>query len=292
MIKKLLLLLLVLVSVSACSANLNENKLTGNLSYLERDNLTKVVFTETTLETSSYEDAIEKLFGKLCHPSDNSLVSAVPKSIHLLDSSFKDGVCSLTLSPTYNKLPPDERVALNFALMKTMLSLPNAKALSVTCDGRTVTFTESSFISEAPQTYYNSYLANLYFVNSDYTDATLLRRSVSLSGEKGLERSVIELLMSDSGTDSAISPFPKGTVLNDVYLDGGTCIVDVSSKFITAAKHSKEQETTILFSIVNTLTELPKIDSVKFLINGSDGFGYIYYDISAPLTNSKELFED
>ncbi len=292
MIKKFFILMLLIASFTACTSGPNDNTLTCKLSYFEHNNPNQIVFTESHLKALTNNDAIKELYSLLSHPSDRKFVSAIPKNVHLLDSSYDDGICNLTLSPTYNDLSADARAALNFALSSTMLTLPETRSLAITCGEETLTFAADSFISTLPQTYYDSYVVNLYYVNKDYTDAVPTEKTIQLSGEKTLERAVVELLMAGSGSADVISPFPTGTVLNDVYIDGGTCIVDVSSQFITSAKHRKEEETTILYSIVNTLTELPKIDSVKFLIDGNDGYGYVYYTLSAPLTNAKELLED
>ena len=61
---------------------------------------------------------------------------------------------------------------------------------------------------------------------------------------------------------------PDGTVLHDVKIDKSCAIVNVSNEFLNF--ENEENKLKIINSIVNTLTNLKEINSIKFLINGEE----------------------
>ena len=62
---------------------------------------------------------------------------------------------------------------------------------------------------------------------------------------------------------------PQGTSLLDINVkDDGLCIVDFSSELLGDASGEVITGELMVYSIVNTLTEFPTIDSVEFRIEG------------------------
>lgn len=61
---------------------------------------------------------------------------------------------------------------------------------------------------------------------------------------------------------------PEGTALHDIRVEKSCAIINLSSEFLNY--ETEENKLKIINSIVNTLTNLKEIDSVKFLINGEE----------------------
>lgn len=57
-------------------------------------------------------------------------------------------------------------------------------------------------------------------------------------------------------------------------LFGDTIMLDLSENFINNHPGGAELESATIYSIVNTLTELTEVNSVKFLINGEENRGF------------------
>ena len=51
-------------------------------------------------------------------------------------------------------------------------------------------------------------------------------------------------------------------------------LVDLTEEFINGIQLGAEEESKIVYSIVNTLVELTEIDSVKILIDGREGVAF------------------
>ena len=68
--------------------------------------------------------------------------------------------------------------------------------------------------------------------------------------------------------DYTVKIIPEGTILHDVTVENSIAIVNVSNEFLNY--ETEENKLKIINSIVNTLTNLKEVDSVKFLINGEE----------------------
>lgn len=77
---------------------------------------------------------------------------------------------------------------------------------------------------------------------------------------------LMNLLIKGPQSSSLKKLIPDGTVLHDVKLEGSCAIINVSNEFLNY--ETDENKSKIINSIVNTLTNLKEVDSVKFLING------------------------
>ena len=81
---------------------------------------------------------------------------------------------------------------------------------------------------------------------------------------------LVNLLIAGSENEKLESPIPEGTKIYGCYIEGNTVIVDLSKEFIENAPSGIDEESTIVYSIVNTLTELNEVSNVKFLIDGEE----------------------
>lgn len=61
---------------------------------------------------------------------------------------------------------------------------------------------------------------------------------------------------------------PEGTALHDIKVEKSCAIINLSSEFLNY--ETEENKLKIINSIVNSLTNLKEINSVKFLINGEE----------------------
>lgn len=85
---------------------------------------------------------------------------------------------------------------------------------------------------------------------------------------KNPEKQIMELLIKGPQSSSLKKLIPDGTVLNDIKIEGSCAIINVSKEFLNY--QNDEEKYNIINSIVNSLTNLKEIDSIKFLINGEE----------------------
>lgn len=85
---------------------------------------------------------------------------------------------------------------------------------------------------------------------------------------------LINMLITGPENEKLESAIPEGTKVNKCTLKGNTVYIDLSKEFIDNAPSGIDEESTIVYSIVNTLTELNEVTGVKFLINGEENLQF------------------
>lgn len=118
-------------------------------------------------------------------------------------------------------------------------------------------------------------IVTLYFKEKDQKN---IKSEARLVDSKELLREPYKVLIGmlvegpkDSKLETAI---PENTKVLKTELKGSTVIIDLSEEFINQAPEEEIEKSNMIYSIVNTLTELKEVDSVKFLINGEEVNGF------------------
>lgn len=118
-------------------------------------------------------------------------------------------------------------------------------------------------------------IVSVYFKNIETN--TLVPESVCIDVKelsKNPYMKLLSLLLAGPTNDKLECPLPESTKINNAYLKGNTVYVDFSNEFISNAPTGVEEESLIIYSIVNTLTELNEVSSVKILINGEENLSF------------------
>ena len=79
-------------------------------------------------------------------------------------------------------------------------------------------------------------------------------------------KELMQLLIKGPQSSSLKKLIADGTILHEVTVENGCATINLSNEFLNY--ENEENKLKIINSIVNTLTNLKEIDSVKFLING------------------------
>ena len=112
-------------------------------------------------------------------------------------------------------------------------------------------------------------IVSLYFVNKDTNkispEARLvdIREVVNNPYEK-----LVSLLIEGPKNETLKKVIPDNTRVLKTFLENDCVTIDFSSEFLNYDKEDKDLKYNMINTIVNTLTELTEVDSVKFLIDG------------------------
>lgn len=82
------------------------------------------------------------------------------------------------------------------------------------------------------------------------------------------EKELLNLLIKGPQSSNLKRIIPEGTVVHDIKIDKSCAIINMSNEFLNY--ENDENKLKVINSIVNTLTNLKEIDSIKFLINGEE----------------------
>lgn len=114
-------------------------------------------------------------------------------------------------------------------------------------------------------------IVSLYFPDKE---TNILKPEARLVNVKELIQSpynvLIELLINGPKNDKLKSIIPENTKLLNSSLEGECLILDFSSEFLNYNKEDSKENDNLIYSIVNTVTELNEVNKVKLLINGEN----------------------
>jgi hypothetical protein len=113
----------------------------------------------------------------------------------------------------------------------------------------------------------------LYFRRVTETEEYLAPERRTVPYTRAVARAAITELIKGPSADSGLYPVLPSTVeVIDVWIDGGTCYLDLSKEVITDSGLvgcGARGEQLALGAIADTLTEFPAIERVKLLVEGS-----------------------
>lgn len=118
-------------------------------------------------------------------------------------------------------------------------------------------------------------VVTLYFENEDENKVASETRIID---SKELLRepyeTLIGMLLKGPKSSSLKSIIPEDTKILDASLKGSCVTINLSKEFVENSPEDVNRKCDMIYTIVNTLTELKEVESVKFLIDGeeSDGF--------------------
>jgi len=131
----------------------------------------------------------------------------------------------------------------------------------------------------------------VYFSDEQALALVAEKRSVEMSVNKQPERYVVEELLKGPTASDLYAVIPADTKLRGVSTEGDTCYVDFSQDFLSKFDGGSSAERLMVYSIVNSLTELSNIKRVKILAGGDtilDTKGFSL-DLSKPFERDAEL---
>lgn len=114
-------------------------------------------------------------------------------------------------------------------------------------------------------------IVSLFYKNKDTNE--LMPEGRVIDSKELLEnpyKKLVELLIETPKNEKLESVIPEGTKVNNAKIEGDIVYIDLSKEFIENHIGGQEEETLTIYSIVNTLTELTEVNSVKILIDGKE----------------------
>lgn len=136
-------------------------------------------------------------------------------------------------------------------------------------------------------------IITLYFENSEngevQTEARLVDSKDLLNDPYSY---LVNLLIEGPKNAGLRKNIPEGTKLNSSTLIGECLTLDFSKEFIDNAKGDSLQKSNIIYTIVNTVTELKEVSRVKILIDGVESNGFDDVGISFKEEFVRKNFND
>ncbi|MDE6635303.1 MAG: GerMN domain-containing protein [Lachnospiraceae bacterium] len=220
----------------------------------------------------------------------------------------QEGYVTVNFSAEYSTLPDIKEILCRAAIVKTLCQIDGVAGVKFEIDGEPVKnsagedfgyMSEETFVDNmSGETGYKQTISVLlYFANKSGRRLVKLPVDVTFDGTISLEQLVVQQLINGpqdiNGVDGNIqATVPNNTIINQITVREQICYIDLSIDFLTALPGISREAA--LYSVVNSLVELPDINKVQFSIDGDViryyGDSLLVFDV--PLERNLEIVKE
>lgn len=128
---------------------------------------------------------------------------------------------------------------------------------------------------EIEETEYRNTIVSLYFPNKETKELQIETRL--LDSKELLDNpynKLITLLLEGANSEKLESAIPSETTLIGTTIENNCLTVNLSKEFIERQEGDVVAKINSIYSIVNTVTELKEVSSVKIVIDGQENKGF------------------
>ena len=280
---KMLVLFLTVIAMfvlAGCGAG---SKSGFQIYYLTEDG-TGLVGRSYEMESSGTENQIREIIDQLSEKSKEvDYVNLFPQDVRIEKYQLDDKVLKLYFNKAYEKMDPVEEVLCRGGIVRTFLQLEGVEGVSFYVDNATLTdvngdivgvMTQDSFADNPGKNIKNIQETELtlYFASKDGKGLTKEVQKVYYNSNTSVEKLAVERLMKQPETEGAKSAIPEGTHLINVSVLDGVCLVNFDEGFLV--QNYDIAEPVVIYSIVDSLTELPSVNTVQISVNGETNMTY------------------
>lgn len=224
-------------------------------------------------KADTIEDILQAMYGEL-PDNQNNLIS---DSTRLMRSAYhRDTGLARVIVNVANELNDQYiEVLAKAAITKTLCQLDYVEMVQFEIyDSSTVgsgaiyeNYDAASFVDAGKEgNFLQRGNITLYFATQQGDQLLEYSKSVEITNNISIEQLVIESLIQGPLREGFYQTIPDGTSLRKISIKDGVCYVDLSDDFNNTLDTCMDSIT--IYSIVNSLCELPTVNKVQFLING------------------------
>ena len=283
--KRLKLFLLLIVTMML-AAGCGQEKIPedGNVVYYLSKEGTSLVPAGFEITGDSPEIRVEELLAKLEEtPESVDLRRTIPENVKILSYTLDRQQLYLDFSGEYLNLDKATEVLVRAAIVKTMVQVEEVSFIGIRVNGEPLKdskgigiglMNENTFLDNMGSEDHATKIVNLnlYFANKNGDKLTAQSTVMEYNANVAVEKVVVEQLITGPTEKGYYPTIPKDTKVMSVTTKDGVCYVNLDTGF-TAQGYDVLGNVTI-YSIVNSLTDLPGITSVQLLVNGETNITY------------------
>ncbi|PKM66953.1 MAG: hypothetical protein CVU95_09000 [Firmicutes bacterium HGW-Firmicutes-2] len=289
-------ILLVLIFTS-CRPEIEEvtmdNKDEVLLVYLVNGEKDELVAYEVKADSNNITSQIEQVLDVLSTgAASEKLLPTIPKELTIDQIEIREGNIIINMPVDIKDMEQIDFLLCRTSLIRSLTSIEAVASIEFYVDGLPLKdssgkvygpFYKSDVIvdMESQNEVVKTMDMNLYFPDQKGEFLISVTREVGIKPNESIEERIIKELMLPPQGYNLISLIPEKTVVKSIYVDQGICYIDFNEAFRTDHIGGSTSEVMSIYAIVNSLTDLPNINKVQFLIEGkkSESFtGHIQFD--------------
>lgn len=281
----LLCLLLLIMGCTGCGSRKPENGSIYTIYHLNHDQ-TGLVMQEYTTQTpqDDKDTLLEELVAALSQTPDKlEYYPPLSGRVHLLDYHTEEDQVTMEFDSQYKELPATTEILVRAAVVRTLTQVEGISYVSFIVQGEPLVdnlgnvvgiMSADQFIDNAGDeinTYEQAEL-RLYFADETGTRLVAANRTLRFSSNISMEKLVVEQLIKGPENLELYPTINPETKIVNVTVKDGICYVNLSEAFLTQT-YLVTPEISI-YSLVNSLVELPNVNKVQISVNGETSVTY------------------
>ena len=258
------------------------------------------------LQESSYElsgkelpEQVGELLQRLIDgPDGNRVRSAVPEEITSVTYVIGHRTVNVNFDGAFRDVSKMRQILCEAAIVRTLCGLDDIYAVSFSIESEPVRdsgdiptglLTPASFVENegAMINAYERTTLTLFFADESGQRLVERTESITYNGNISADRLVVDNIVSGPNSTDAFATIDPATEVISVTTRDGTCYVNLSRSFLNRTSNVTDE--VIVYSLVNSLTQLGNINKVQILIDGSKDEKLGTFDLSSPIERNLEL---
>ncbi len=254
-----------------------------HLYYVNKEK-TKTVAVGYEPQAEDAKGMVQEFLDRLFQDTDSpDIRKAAPKEVELLSWKLENAQLYLYFNVAYGEMDNVSEVLCRAAFVRTLTQVEGVECISfyvgdtplVDANGTLIgLMTAESFIENPGEQINTIQTASitLYFANKKGTKLVQEVQEVHYSSNISLEKLVLEQLLKGPSKEGLRPAIPEDTKLLGVSLSDGVCFVNLNEGFLS--QNFDVSEPIVIYSIVNSLAELPSVNKVQISVNGDNNVVY------------------
>ncbi len=281
----ILCLAFVILTCGGCGNKEPEEGDVYTIYHLNHDQTGLVMQDYTTQTPQDDKDTLlEELTDALSQTPDKlEYYPPLSGRVHLLDYHTEKDQVTLEFDSQYKELPATTEILVRAAVVRTLTQVEGISYVSFTVQGEPLVdnlgnvvgiMSADQFIDNSGDeinTYEQAEL-RLYFADETGTHLVEANRTLRFSSNIAMEKLVVEQLIKGPENPELYPTINPETKIVNVTVKDGICYVNLSEAFLTQTYQVTPEIS--VYSLVNSLVELPNVNKVQISVNGETAVTY------------------
>ena len=297
------LIMIGVISIMLVACNDSVTKESSQLSVYYIDKTGTRINSEEYKSNETVENKIiNNLIGKLSKDGkDSKNKRAIPKNVIVNGFNLKNGIVTIDFDNGYESIKNDKEVFVRAAIVLTLIQIPAVKGIAFTVDGepyekitgQAVGVMDANSFVVGLRGDKNKYAKSdfvLYYSNEDGTALKKYYLKEASYNTLSKEEYIVKKLIKGPKKSGYMPTLSSNIKVNSVNTSNNICYVDFDKAFLD--EQSRVSNEIVIYSIVDSLSELNEIHKVQITVDGSsDNVYHREIDLKEPFIRNLDLVE-
>lgn len=264
--------------------NNSETKLEPHDCLIDLEKVENRETEEISLEQVELERKVSGLLAALAStPPKFEYKAPLAMGFQVLDFHVESGKVMVNVSAEYKELNLTTEVLVRAAIVRTLTQLPQINFVAISVEGAQLTDSTGDIVGwmnrdqfiENEGSEINDYQEvkiKLYFANENGDGLIVASRTKEYSTNISMEKLIVDELIKGPSLEGLYPTINPGTKVASVMVKDGICYLNFDETFLVQPYNVTPEVT--LYSLANSLAELPNVNKIQISINGDNSVVY------------------